>query len=124
MELILLQENFGVCRLGAQDPLPAWASECAWVSMTRTGDELAVVCPEESVPPDVRCEPGWQALRVAGTLDFSQVGVLASLVSPLAEAGVSVFVVSTFDTDYLLVKSANVEKAAAALRAHGHTVRR
>jgi hypothetical protein len=70
----------------------------------------------------VRCEGGWRALRVAGSLDFSLVGVLAGLLDPLARAGVSVFVLSTFDTDYLLVKGHDLEKALAALRRAGHAV--
>jgi hypothetical protein len=122
MELLLLPETFGVCHLGPQEPWPVWASGCTLVSMTRTGDELSVLCPQEAVPPGVRCEQGWRALRVAGTLDFSLLGVLASLLSPLAEAGVSVFVVSTFDTDYVLMKSENLATATAALEARGHSV--
>jgi hypothetical protein len=124
MELLLLAETFGVCRLGPQEPWPVWAAGCSLLSMTRTGDELSVLCPQEAVPAGVRCEQGWRAFRVATTLDFSLLGVLASLLSPLAEAGVSVFVVSTFDTDYVLVKAENMAKAIAALEARGHAVRR
>jgi hypothetical protein len=72
--------------------------------VTRTTDETSVLCPADAVPAGVRCEAGWRCLRVAGTLDIFMVGVLAGLVGPLAAAGVSVFVVSTFDTDFLLVK--------------------
>jgi hypothetical protein len=80
------------------------------------------VCEQAAVTPGVRCEPGWRCLRVGGTLVFAQVGVLAGLVGPLAAAGVSVFVVSTFDTDYLLVKEGDLNPAVAVLRQHGHTV--
>jgi hypothetical protein len=72
------------------------------------------------VPADVRCESGWRCLRVNGVIDFSVVGVLASLTGPLAEAGVSVFAVSTFDTDYLLVKEVDFDRSCSALRLHGH----
>jgi hypothetical protein len=78
------------------------------------------VCAAECVPAEVRCERGWRCLRVAGVIDFSVVGVLSSLTAPLAEAGVSVFAVSTFDTDYLLVKEVDFDRACAALRVHGH----
>jgi GNAT superfamily N-acetyltransferase len=101
-----LDGAYAVCRLHADAPLPAWVAGRPFLSITRTADELSVVCSQEIVPERVRCERGWQCLLVAGTLHFSLVGVLASLLHPLADAGVSVFVVSTFDTDYLLVKQA------------------
>jgi GNAT superfamily N-acetyltransferase len=117
--LVPLEGVYAVCRLDADAPLPAWLAGGPFVSITRTADELSVVCREEAVPAGVRCEQGWQCLRVAGTLDFSLVGVLASLLDPLAAAGVSVFAVSTFDTDYLLVKSTDFQRATEALRASG-----
>jgi len=104
--------------------VPSWAAGGQFVSITRTDSELSVVCGQEAVPKGVRCERGWRCLRVAGTLDFSLVGVLASLLNPLAEAGISVFVVSTFDTDYLLVKEDNLEAATEVLARRGHAVRR
>ncbi len=117
-----LEGSFAVCRLAPDAPLPAWAASGPFVSITRTADELSVVCREDVIPDGVRCERGWRCLRVAGTLDFSLVGVLASLLGPLAEAGISVFVVSTFDTDYVLVKATNFEQAVGVLRRAGHTV--
>ena len=108
-----------VCRLPPDAPWPIWAKG-DFVTISRTVDELSVVCAAECVPADVRCERGWRCLRVAGVIDFSVVGVLSSLTAPLAEAGVSVFAVSTFDTDYLLVKEVDFGRACAALRVHGH----
>jgi hypothetical protein len=119
LSLVLLEGNYAICRLGAEASVPDWANG-AFVSVTRTGDELSLVCPQDAVPGGVRCEPGWRCLRVAGTLDLALVGVLAGLLAPLAEAGVSVFVVSTFDTDYLLVRECEFERAATALRLAGH----
>ena len=81
-----------------------------------------MVCREDVIPEGVRCERGWRCLRVSGTLDFSLIGVLASLLDPLARAGVGVFVLSTFDTDYLLVKQADWQRAAEVLERSGHTV--
>jgi hypothetical protein len=118
--LTVLPDRFAVCGLDADAAVPTWAITGPFFSMTRTADELSVVCPEHLVPHGVRCERGWRGLRVAGTMDFSQIGVVASLVAPLAEAGISVFVVSTFDTDYLLVKENDWERATGALRAAGH----
>jgi hypothetical protein len=120
--LIPLPGNFGVCRLPPDDPLPAWATGGLFLSVTRTADELSIVCREESIPEYVRCERGWRCLRVSGTLDFSLIGVLASLVGPLADASLSVFVVSTFDTDYVLVKEQDLRRAIDVLRRHGHSI--
>jgi hypothetical protein len=122
LSLVLLSGPFAVCRLRADTPSPAWATG-EFVSITRTADELSVVCREDAVPAGVRHEAGWRCLRVDGTLDLALVGVLAALAVPLAEAGVSVFAISTFDTDYLLVKKADLAKGIEALQAAGHRVR-
>jgi hypothetical protein len=121
LTLIILPGIYVVCRLPADAAFPAWASGDL-VSVTRTTDELSVVCREDTVPGGVRCERGWRCLRVAGTLDFSLVGVLASLLVPLAGAGVGVFLISTFDTDYVLVREVELARATEALRAAGHAV--
>jgi hypothetical protein len=123
LTLVSLDGLFAVCRLAAGAPLPAWAAggpAGSLVSITRTADELSIVCRQELVPEGVRCERGWRALRVAGTLDFALVGVLASLLVPLAEAGIAVFVLSTFDSDYLLIKEDGLDAAVEALRREGH----
>jgi hypothetical protein len=117
-----VEGTYMVRRLGPEAPGPDWAAGSRFSSVTRTADEVSVVCEQAAVPPGVRCEPGWRCLRVAGTLDFASVGVLAGLVGPLAAAGVSVFVVSTFDTDYLLVKEGDLDWAVAVLQQHRHTV--
>jgi hypothetical protein len=120
LTLIVVEGLYAVCRLDAGAALPSWAGG-RFVSISRSDDELSIVCRQE-VPDGVRCERPWRCLRVAGTLDFGLVGVLASLLVPLAAAGVSVFVTSTFDTDYLLVKDEDFERAAEALRRVGHSV--
>lgn len=122
--LVLLKDAFAVCRLAPDAPFPAWAAGGPFVSITRTTEELSVVCRQDAVPEGVRCEAGWRCLRVEGTFDFSLVGVLASLLGPLADASVSILVLSTFDTDYLLVKEEKLETAIEALRLPGHTVLR
>jgi hypothetical protein len=120
LDLTILPESFAVSRLPASAPAPAWAGEGHLQSVTRTREELSVVCRMDAVPPDVASEPGWRAIRVAGTLDFSMTGVLASLAGPLADANVSIFALSTHDTDYVLVKDDALERAIAALTAAGH----
>lgn len=121
MKLIVLPGTFAICRLPPDTVWPTWASG-ALVSATRSADEMSVVCEETAVPEGVRHEGGWRCLRVAGTLDFTLAGVLVALLLPLRDAGVSVFAVSTFDTDYLLVKDANLNRTVAALAEAGHTV--
>jgi hypothetical protein len=119
---LVLDGAFAVCRLGEEAPIPPWATAGRFFSITRTADELSVDCRQDAVPEGVTCERGWRGLRVAGALSFSLVGVLASLTAPLAEAGVSVFAVSTFDTDYLLVKEDVLERAVDLLRQHGEII--
>ncbi len=108
-----------VCRLGGADPIPGWAVDGPFFSITRTAEELSIVCPENLVPVDVQAERGWRALRVAGVIDFSVIGVLAELTLPLAEARISVFAISTYDTDYLLVKEHDLARAIEMLREVG-----
>jgi hypothetical protein len=122
LAIMVLEQTFAVCRLGADAPVPAWTTAGEFCSITRTRGELSVVCAEECVPEGVKCERGWRCLRVAETIEFSVLGVLASLAVPLAEAGVSIFVLSTFDTDYLLIKAENLPRALEALRGAGHAV--
>ncbi len=117
-----VEGRFAVCQLPADAPLPAGAAREPFFCVTRTGDELSVVCREEHAPAGAPCERGWRCVRVAGTLDFGQVGVLAALTAPLAEAGVAVFVAGTYNTDYLFVKAEAAERAFAALRRAGHAV--
>ena len=123
LQLEVMPNLLAVCRLDRNAPVPPWASSADFFSITRDADELSVVCPQELVPDGVRCESGWRRVRVAGTLEFSMVGVLASLVVPLAQAKVSVFAISTYDTDFLLVKETDLEAAVTVLRTAGHEVR-
>ncbi len=120
LTLSLLPDTFAVCRLAANAPLPGWALDGPFYAVTRTGEELSLVCRQDQVPAGVICQPGWRALQVAGPLDFALTGVLASLAQPLAAAGISIFALSTFDTDYLLVPEATLEAAQTALCNAGH----
>jgi len=116
-DLRLLPGRFAVCRLAADAAVPA-----AFFSVTRTPDELSVVCAEDFAPEGAQCENGWRIFQVAGPLEFSLTGVLAGIAAPLANAGVSIFAISTFDTDCVMVKEQNLAKAVEALRAAGHLV--
>lgn len=120
--LLVLPETFSVSRLPAHHPIPDWASGGELIAITRTREELSVVCRENDVPRDVLSESGWRCLRVAGALDFALVGVLVSILQPLADAVVPVFAVSTFLTDYILIKAVDLERAVKALQEAGHHV--
>jgi hypothetical protein len=124
LNLELLAGTFAVCRLEADAPLPSWATSSGFVSLTRTDAELSIVCSQESVPSGVRREAGWRCLRVKGPLGFGLSGILASLAAPLASHGVSIFVVSTYDTDYLMVQERDLDRGVHALERAGHCVLR
>jgi hypothetical protein len=127
LTLSVLRDRLAACRLDPLPPgesIPIWASSGEFFSVTQTEDELSVVCDEDLVPDGFPCEPGWRCLKVHGPLEFSMVGVLASLTGPLAEAGISIFAISTYDTDYLLMKGADLELAIAMLSQHGHRILR
>lgn len=113
---------FAVCKLGADSPIPSWATLGNFHAITRTGDELSLVCRQQDVPDGVVREAGWRCLRVAGNMPFTSVGVLAALTVPMARARIGVFAFSTYDTDYLLVKADDFPIALAALQTAGHTV--
>lgn len=122
MNLTALPDRLGICRLDPDAALPDWLSRSAFFSVTRTPEELSVITAASALPEGLTCSRGWRCFRVEGPLDFSLTGVLASLAAPLAEAGISIFAVSTHDTDYVLVREAQFEEAARVLAAAGHRV--
>jgi uncharacterized protein len=123
LTLVLQDERVAVCRLAPEAALPEWALGDGFCSITRTRDELSIVCKDDGrIPPEVKLERGWRLLRVAGTQAFTMTGVLSSILQPLAEAAISIFAVSTFDTDYVLVKAEALSQAIQVLRDAGHTV--
>jgi hypothetical protein len=124
LELTLLPERFAISRLAGDALVPAWATEGPFFSVTRTGDELSVVCELARVPVGVHSQPGWRVFKVHGPFVLTEIGVLSALATPLAEARVSLFAISTFDTDYLLVASETLSAAVAALERAGHKIHR
>lgn len=122
LRLSVLSDTLAVCRLTPDAALPDWALHGAFFSITRTADELSLVCPQRQVPAAVQCESDWRCLKVEGPLDFSLIGIHAALTVPLAAAEISIFAVSTFDTDYLLVKADKLESAIQVLSGAGHCV--
>jgi hypothetical protein len=115
LELFLLPERYAVVRLAALSPVPSWAWRGTLNAVVRTEDELSIVCEQSAVPDDVKCEPDWIALKLQGPILFSTTGVLASLVNPLAAADIPVFAISTYDTDYILIKAEDLARARTVL---------
>jgi hypothetical protein len=120
LTLSLLSDTFAICRLGPEAEIPSWALEGEFFSVTRTREELSLVCLQEKVPTKTRCVKDFRCFKVGGPLDFSLTGILSSLTIPLAQAGISILALSTFDTDYLLVKEAQVDRAVHKLSQAGH----
>lgn len=115
LTLSLLEDKFAVCRLNINDSIPSWGTKGEFFSITKTLDELSIVCSENNVPNDIKCERGWKALKIEGPLDFSLIGILSKISSLLAKEGISIFAISTYDTDYILVKENHIENAVSAL---------
>jgi uncharacterized protein len=123
MNLAVLDTVLAVCRLEARDGLPPWFGLAPPLSAAVVrGGELTIVAPQDSVPDGVVAERGWRALEVAGPLDLTMTGVMGALSGVLAEAGIALFAVSSYDTDVLLVRADALDRAVSALRAAGHDV--
>ncbi len=120
--LTILPEIFSICRLDRESGIPDWTLAGSFCSLTRSAEELSLVSPQTQVPEGILRDAGWRCLKVEGPLDLAEVGVLASLTGPLAQEGISVFAVSTYDTDYLLVKGGNLKKAIMVLSQNGHQI--
>ncbi len=123
LKLSVVPDRLAICQLSLQSPIPAWACRGDFYSITRTKDELSVITGDSDIPPDVTCDHDWRALKVEGPLEFSLTGVLESVARPLADAGISIFAIATYNTDYVLVKSVNLDRAIGVLRGAGHAVR-
>ena len=122
LPLTLLPDRLSICRLAHDAALPGWIAGPGFVSITRTDEELSIVVAQDRVPADIRAVGTWRALKVQGPLDFALTGILAALTAPLAHAGVSLFAIATYDTDYVLVKEETLAEAVRALTAAGHRV--
>ena len=125
LPLELLRDTLAICRLASDAPVPSWATgHAGFVTISRTAEELSITTTQALVPTDVKCERDYRALRVRGPLPLNLIGILASIAEPLAEAGLSIFAISTFDTDYVLVKGRDLPAALGALERAGHQISR
>ncbi|MBI3660697.1 ACT domain-containing protein [Candidatus Acetothermia bacterium] len=123
LKLSVLPGQFAICRFSQGASIPIWALSGSFFSITRTSEELSVVCSQGLVPSEFQSERNWRCLKVEGPLDFALTGVLASIAEPLARANISIFSISTYDTDYLFVKESDLEKTISILSQTGHEVR-
>jgi hypothetical protein len=124
LNLTLSPHLYAVCQFHPDKNIPYWALLGDFVSLTRTHEELSIVCQQENVPDDIEAERGWRCVQVQGAFDFSVAGVHVSLAVPLAEADISTLAIATFATDYLLIKEENVEQALQVLKWAGHSIDR
>ena len=123
LRLTLLAERAALCRFAPDAPVPAWTGGARqFLTVSRTPTELSIVADERAMPSDVEAQRGYHILRVEGPLPLDLIGVFAALASPLADAGIPIFPIATFDTDYLLVRDAEIERALATLRTAGHMI--
>lgn len=124
LTLSILQDIFAICKLDKDTRVPDWALTGSFLSITRTLEELSIVCPQDKIPEGTPCDRGWRCLKVEGPFDLSVGGIVASFSEPLARASISILVTSTFDTDYVMVKEEDIEKAVSVLSRGGHSIRR
>ena len=120
--LNLLPGRLAVCWLAPEAPFPDWARPGDLLALIQTRTEISVVCAERFVPPEVKAERGWRAIQAQGPLDFTMVGMLAAISTPLAQAGVSIYALSTYETDFVLVKEEALDRAIHALSQAGFLV--
>ena len=118
----LLKEKYGVCRLNKTELIPEWAQNSDFLSITRTSEELSIVCSQNNIPNDLKCEKDWRILKIEGILDFSLIGILASISAILARKEISIFAISTYDTDYILVKNKDIDNTIKSLIEEGYEV--
>lgn len=125
LPLELLPDTLAICRLEPGAPIPSWAAgPSPFLTLSRTAEELSITTLQSAVPAGVPCERDYRALRVRGPLPLNLVGIVAAIADPLAAAGLSIFAISTFDTDYVLVKARELEEALQVLRQAGHQITR
>lgn len=123
LPLVLLRETLAVCRLPAGAHVPAWAAmPSAFVTVSRTRDELSIITAQRHVPTEQQCERDYRVFKVKGPLPLDLIGIFAAIATPLADAGLSIFPIATYDTDYVLVKAGDLGVALEALRRAGHTI--
>jgi hypothetical protein len=125
LPLELLPETLAICRLDAGASVPGWTERSGgFLTISRTTEELSITAVQRAVPTDLPCERDYRAIRVRGPLPLNLIGIVAAIADPLAEVGLSIFAISTYDTDYVLIKARDLDAALGALERAGHQIRR
>ena len=122
LNLKLLKDKYSVCRLNKDDEIPKWIFNEEFFSITKTEDELSIVCLQDKIKEDIKCERDWKILKIEGPLDFSLIGILSKISTLMANNNISIFAISTYDTDYILVKEKDIENACKILNCNGYEV--
>ena len=122
LQLSLLKDKYGICTLPNTAPIPDWALTQSLASITRTEKELTIVCRLEILPSQYQSDLKWRCFKIDGSFDLNQIGVISSISSPLADAGISIYVISTYDTDYFLIQEHNLDQTISALSNSGHSI--
>ena len=120
MKFKTIEGPFAICRFGPDVIVPDWATSGGFSSITRTPDELSIICEEAVVPSDVKAERGFRCVRLVGPFDFQAIGILESFLRPLAQAAVPIFAISTYDTDWILIQETHWDRALLVLAKAGH----
>ena len=118
----LLKEKYVVCRLNKNEAIPSWALQGDFYSITKTEDELSIVCLQDNIIDNIKCEKDWRVLKIEGPLDFSLVGILSKISTLMANNSISIFAVSTYDTDYILIKEKDINRAIKVLNNDSYKV--
>ena len=124
LQLSLLKDKYGICTLPNTAPIPDWALTQSLASITRTEKELTIVCRLEILPSQYQSDLKWRCFKIDGSFDLNQIGVISSISSPLADIGISIYVISTYDTDYFLIQEQNLEKTISVLSSSGHYIKK
>lgn len=123
LKMKLLEGIFGVCRLSSEDNIPHWCLQSEIYSITKTKDELSILCDLKFIPQGIKCEKPWKALKIEGPLDFALIGILSTISTLLAKNSISIFAISTYDTDYILVKEKDMDNAIKVLSNEGYIIK-
>ena len=122
LNLSVLPEQLAIVRLESKSQIPYWVNSGEFFSITSTKDEVSIICPEKNVPQGITCDSGWRAIKIEGPFDLELTGVAVSVAGPISNSGIGVFIIATYDTDYVLVKEVLLNKALSALTNAGHSI--
>ena len=122
LKLTLLKNKYAICSLPKDALIPDWALTQSLISITRTDKELTIVCRQDIISSELQSDLNWRCFRIDGSFDLDQIGVISSISSPLADAGISIYVISTYDTDYFLVKEEKLNQALSVLSNSNHSI--